>query len=252
VNGVSGRRTNTIEVRYEPSADGGVGEVTFYHAELALCVILPFVKLDTLAFYRLELALMRSISINVSDNTRVFKIYNGVVDKESRGGGRVEDVEVVVFDPRAVEIGRGVCSCMEGNGVLGIALLASPYKVGVDPNLSKGDVSRDFVLPILIEKDKGVLPRITAVVLAPSEAWVIGIVYLDTELGNVGDGTRCGRKGDSRVIRSESDWFFTLNVVICHVALNLIKDLRDEEEVLDGGVITEGGGEDLVVELSVP
>jgi len=28
--------------------------------------------------------------------------------------------------------------------------------------------------------------------------------------------------------------------------------LRDEKEVFDSGVVAEGGGEDLVVELSVP
>ena len=168
MDSVSGRRTNAIEVRDEPSADGGVGEVTLHHAELALGVIFPFVELDTLAFHRLEFALMRPISINVSDNARIFKFYDSVVDEKSRGGRRMEDVEVVIFDPRAIEIGGGVCPCMKGNGVFGVTLLASPYEVCVDPNLSKGDVSRDFVLPILIEEDEGVLPQITTVILAPS------------------------------------------------------------------------------------
>ena len=105
VYGVSGRGANTIEMRNESGANRSVSEVTFYHVELGLGIVFPLVELDTLAFYRLKLALMRSIPIDVSNNTRVFEIYNGVVDKESGGGGRVKDVEVVVLDPRTVKIG---------------------------------------------------------------------------------------------------------------------------------------------------
>jgi len=252
VNSVSGRGANAIEMRDEPSADGGIGEVAFHHAELALGGIFSLIEFDTLAFYCLELALMRSIPINVSDNTRILEVYDGVVDDESRGRRRMEDVEVVIFDPRAIEIGRGVCPCVKGDRVFGVALLASPHEVSVNPNLSKGDVSCDFVLPILIEEDEGVLPRITAVILAPSEAWMIGVIYLDTKLGNVGDGARSGREGNGGVICGKPNWFFTLHVVIYHVTLNFVKNLRDKEEVFDGGIVTEGGGEDLVVKLSIP
>jgi len=88
----------------------------------------------------------------------------------------VEDIEVVIFDPRAVEIGRGVCLCVKGDGVLGIALLANSYKVSINPNLSESDVSCYLILPILIEEDEGVLPRITTVILAPPKTWMIWII----------------------------------------------------------------------------
>jgi len=176
VDGISGGRTNAIEMRDEPSVDRGVSEVVFHHTEFALGGVFPFVKLDTLAFYCLELVLMHPISVDISDNTRVLEIYDGIVDEESGSGGGMENVEVVIFDPRTIEIGRGVCACMKGNGVLGVALLANSYKVSIDPNLSKSDVSRYFVLPILIEEDEGVLSRITAIVLAPPKTWVIWII----------------------------------------------------------------------------
>ena len=243
---------NTIEVRGESSADCCVSEVVFHYAEFALGGVFPFVKLDMLAFYRLELALMHPISINVSDNTRVLEIYDGVVDEKSGSGGRVEDVEVVIFDPRSIEIGRRVCTCVKGNGVFGVALLANSYKVSIDPNLSEGNVSCYFILSVLIEEDEGILSQVTAVVLAPSETWMIGVVYLDAKLGNVGDGTRSGREGDSGIIRGKPNWFFTLHIVICHIPLNLVKDLGNEEKVFDGGIVTESGGEDLIVKLSVP
>jgi len=43
-----------------------------------------------------------------------------------------------------------------------------------------------------------------------------------------------------------------LHVAVQHVTLNLLKDLGDEEEVFDCCVVAEGGGEDLVIKLSVP
>jgi len=252
VNGISGGRTDAIEMRDEPSTDGGICKVAFHHAELALSDIFPLIKFDALAFYCLELALMRPIPINVSDNTRVFEIYDGVVDEESGSGGGMKNVEVVVFDPRAIEIGRGMRTCVKGNGIFEVTLLASSHEMSVDPNLSEGDVMSYLILSIFIEEDKGVLLRITAIVLAPSWTWMIGVVDLCAKLGNIGDGAGCRREGNSGVIHSESHWLFALNIIVCHVALNFVKNLRDKEKVFDGGIVTKGGGEDLVVKLSVP
>jgi len=242
---------DAVEVGNKPSVDGSVSEMVLYHTKLALSIVLPSIKLDSLALYHLELALMRPISINISDYARVFEVYNGIVDEESRSGGRVKNIEVVIFDPRAVEIGRGMCMCMKGDGVLGISLFANSYDVSVNPDLSKSDVLCNLILPILIEEDQRVLPCITTVVLAPPSSWVVRVIKLFSELGNVGNGARSGGKGDGGVIRSESDWLLALNVIVQHVPLNSVKDLRDEEEVFNGGVVTKGGGEDLVVKLSV-
>jgi len=164
----------------------------------------------------------------------------------------VENVKVVIFDPRSIEIGRRVCSCVKGDGVLGVALLTNSYKVSIDPDLSEGDVSCYFILSVLIEKNEGVLPRITAVILAPSETRMIGVVHLDAELGNIGDGTRSGREGNSGVIRSEPNWFFTLHIVVHHIPFDFVKDLGNEKEVFDSGIVAEGGGEDLIVKFSIP
>ena len=195
---------------------------------------------------------MCAVSVHVSDNTRVFEIDNGVVNEELGGRGWVENIEVVIFDPRAIEIGGGMCLHMKRNGVFRVSLFADSYDVSVNPNLPESNVMCYLILSILIEKDKRVLPHITTVVLAPPDSWVIWVVELLSKLGNVGDGTQGGRERDGGIIRSESDWFIVLNVFLRHVTLNLVKDLRDEEEVFDGGIVTKGGGEDLVVELSIP
>ena len=241
-----------VKVRNKSSANGGIGEVAFHHTELALSSFFPSIKLNSLTFYCLEFALVCLIPINISNNTRVFEVYDGVVDEESGGRGRVEDIEVIILDPRAIEIGGRVCAPLKGNGVFGVSPLANSYNVSVDSDLSEGDVLRYFILPILIKEDEGVLPHITTVVLAPSSSWMVRVVKLFSKLGNVGNGARSGGEGDGRVIHSESNWFVALNIIVQHITFNFVKDLRDKEEMFDSGVITEGSGENLVVELSIP
>jgi len=214
MNGINRRGTNAIEMGNESGMDGSISEVAFHHAELALSAFFPPIELDSLVLYCLKFTLMHSIPVYVSNNTRVLEIYNGVVDEESGHGRGMKNVEVVILDPRAIEIGGGVCTRVEGNGVFGVPSLADPYNVSVNPNLPKSNVSRYLVLSVLIEEDKGVLLCITTVVLTPSSSWMVRVVEFLSELGNVGDGTRCGRKGDSGIIRSKSDRLITLNIFI--------------------------------------
>jgi len=214
VDGVSGRGANAIEVGSESDANGSISEMALYHTQLALSVIFSFVKFNLLALYRLKFTLMCLIPVDISDNTGVFEVYDGIVNKESGGRRGVEDVEVIVFDPRTIEIGSRVCMCMEGNGILRVAVLASPYKMSVNPNLSEGDVTCHLILTILIEEDKRVLPHITAVILAPSSSWMVRVIKLLSELRDIGNGARCGREGDSGVVLSEPNWFVVLHVIV--------------------------------------
>jgi len=214
VNGCSGRGTDAVEVGNKSGANCGTGEVLFHHAEFALGTVFPLVKLNSLALYHLKLALVCPISIDVSNNTRIPEIDDGVVDKKSGSGRGVENVEVVIFDPRAIEIGSGMCTCMKGDGKLRVAMLASPYKVSVNPDLPEGDIACHLILPILVEEDKRVLPHITAVVLAPSISWMVRVLELLSKLRDVGDGARCGGEGNGRVVPSEPNWFVVLYVVV--------------------------------------
>jgi len=203
-----------VEVGSESGADSSVSKMALHHAQLALSAIFPFVEFNLLVFYCLEFTLMCPIPVDISDNTGVFEVYDGIVDEESGGRGRVEDVEVIVFDPRTIEIGSGMCTCMEGNGILKVTVLVSPYKVSVNPNLSEGDVVCHLILTILIEEDKQVLPHITAVVLAPSSSWMVWVIKLLSELRDIGNGARCGGEGDGRVVLSEPNWFVVLHVIV--------------------------------------
>ena len=192
VDGISGRGMDMTEMGNELGANSSVSKVSLHHTEFALGTVLPFVKLNSLALYRLKFTLMHSISINISNNTRILKIDDGIVDEKSGCRGGVENVEVIIFDPRMIEVGSRMCTYMEGNRVFGIAMLASSYEVSVDANLSKGDIACHLILPVLIEEDKWVLLHITVVVLTPSVSWMVWVVKLLSELRNVGDGTRCG------------------------------------------------------------
>jgi len=214
VDGVSGRGTDTVKMGNKSGANSSVGEMSFHHTELALGTIFPLIELNSLALYRLEFTLMRSIPVNISDNTGILEIDDGVVDKELGSGGGVENVEVVIFDPRAIEIGGRVCTCVEGNRKLGVTPFASSYKVSVDPNLPESDIACHLILSVLVEEDKWVLPRITAVILAPPSSWMIWVVKLLSKLRDVGDGTRRGREGDGGVILSKPNWFVILHVVV--------------------------------------
>jgi len=183
---------NAVKMRNKSGTNGGVGKVSFHHTELALGTIFPFIKLNLLALYRLKFALMRSISVNVSNNTGILEINDGVVNEESGSGGGMKNVKVVILDPRAIEIGGGVCTCMKGDRKFRITTFASSYKMSINPNLPEGNIVCHLVLSILVEENEWVLPHITVVILTPPASWMVQIVKLIRELGDVGNRTGCG------------------------------------------------------------
>ena len=252
VDSINGRGANAVKVGNEPCASSSMSKMSLHHTEFVLGIALPPIKLNLLALYCIEFALVCLISINISDNTRILEIDDSVVDEETRGGGGMENIEVVIFDPGAVEVGSGMCACMKGDRILRVTPFAEPYNVSIDTNLPKGDILCHLILSVLIEEDKQVLLCITAVILAPSSSWMIWVIKLLSELRDVGDGARCGGERDGGIVLSEANWLITLHVIIRHVSLNLLKDLGNKEEMFDGGVVTEGGGEYLVIKLSVP
>ena len=181
-----------VKVRGESGVDGGISEMAFHHTKLALGIIFLPIELNSLALYHLKFALMRLIPIDVSDNTRVFEIDNGIIDEESGGRGRMKNVEVIIFDPRMIEIWCGMHSCIKGDRVLGVAALANPYNVSINANLSKGDVACHLILTILIEEDKWVLLHVTMIIFTPPSSWMVRVIELFSELRDVGNRTGCG------------------------------------------------------------
>jgi len=93
-------------------------------------------------------------------------------------------------------------------------MLASPYKVSIDANLSEGNIVCHLILTILIEEDKWVLPYITAVVFTPPISWMVWVIELLSELRDIGDRARCGGEGNGRVVLSKPNWFIALHIVV--------------------------------------
>jgi len=90
VDGISGGGADTIEMRNESGTNGSASKVSFHHTEFALGAVFPFIEFNSLVLYRLEFALMCSISIDISNNTGILEIDDGIVDEESGSGGRME------------------------------------------------------------------------------------------------------------------------------------------------------------------
>ena len=186
--------------------------------------------------------------MHISDDPRVFKVDQSVIDKKATSRRRVEDIEVSVFDPNAVEVGRGKCSGMEGGRVLAIALASYSYKVSIFSNAPIRDVSSRLCLSFLIEEDNGVEVRLSPIVSYPSLSRVFGILKIASEGRGKSDRLRGGgRPSDSGVVLGEANGFIRVDTIFTHVWINEVEDARDEEKVLYRLEVAVGGFEGLVV-----
>ena len=89
---------------------------------------------------------------------------------------RVENVEVSVLDPAAIEVGRGICLGMEWGGVFGFALALSADRMSLFVNSPEANIFCYFRLVLLIEEDKGVMTRVASVEESPSNTWMGGVI----------------------------------------------------------------------------
>ena len=63
--------------------------------------------------------MLRSESMNVSDNSWVPQVEKGIIDSNATSGRGMEDGEFCVLDSSSEEVSDGVRASMEGNGVEG-------------------------------------------------------------------------------------------------------------------------------------
>jgi len=87
--------------------DCGMGEVPLHCQKLGLSVIFGIVQLHSSPLHVSQLVLVCSVPVYVRNDPWVFKVDEGIVDKEAASGRGMKNVEVSVFDPSAVEVGRG-------------------------------------------------------------------------------------------------------------------------------------------------
>ena len=88
-------------------------------------MVLLLVELQTLPLDTSESVVVGPESVYVGQDPWIPESYEPSVDKKSGGVSRMEDVEVSIFDPMTVEIGRGICFGIEWSGVLSFFLALS-------------------------------------------------------------------------------------------------------------------------------
>jgi len=156
--------------------------------------------------------------VYISDDPRVFEVDQGIVDKEMTSGRGVKNVEISIFDPDAIEIGRGESSSMKGGGVLAGALVPNTDKVSIFVDTSITDILGSLRLSFLIEEDDGVKVGLSAIVLHPSFTRVVGVLKVAGEWGSKTNRFRrgCGLS-DGGLVLSEANRLVTIDAIIAHV-----------------------------------
>ena len=160
----------------------------------------------------------------------------------------MEDVEVSIFDPNAIEIRGGECSSVKRGGVLAVTFASYSYKVSVFPNTPVRNILGGLRLSFLIEEDDGVEVRLSPVVSYPSFSRVFWILKIASEGGGEPDRLRRGSgPSNGGVVLGETNGFVRVDAVLTHVWVNEVKDTRDEEKVLYRFEVAVGGLESFVV-----
>jgi len=142
----------------------------------------------------------------------------------------VEDVEVSIFDPSTVEIGRGEGPSVEGGRVLVGTLATNTDQMSVFVDTPVTDVLSSLCLSFLVEEDDGVEVRLSSIILHPPFTRVVGILKVASKWGGKVNRLRGGSgSGDGRLVLSEADRLITVDAVVIHVRLGEVKNTRDEK-----------------------
>ena len=164
----------------------------------------------------------------------------------------MEDIEVSVFDPNAVKVGRGKYSSVKGGGILMVPFASYPYKMSVFSNAPVRDISSRLRLPFLIEEDDGVKVGLSPIVSYPSLTRVVWVLELTSEGGGKADRfRRGGRPSDGGVVLGETDGFVRVDTIFTHVGVNEVDDARDKEKVLHRFEIAVRSFEGFIIESIV-
>ena len=190
--------------------------------------------------------------MHVCNDPWIFEVNKGIVDKETTGGRGMEDVEVGVLDPRAIEVRRRKGLSMKGGRIFAIALASHSYKVSIF-NAPITNVLSRFRLSFFVEKHDGVKVGLGSIISYPPFTRVVWVLEVTSEGRSKANGLRrgCG-SSNGRLILCKADWLIAVNTVFAHVRLSEVYDAGNEEEMVDRFEIAVGGLEGFVVKTIVP
>ena len=188
----------------------------------------------------------------VSDDPRVFEVDQGIVNKEAASRRRMEDVEVSIFDPKAVEVGRGERSSMERGGVLAVTFASYAYKVSIFINTPVANVFGSFGKSFFVKKDDGIEMWLSPIIPCPPLTRVVGILEVASQGGCKPDRfRRGGGSRDGGIVLGESDRFVSVDTVFAHIWIDEVDDTGDEEKVLYRFEVAVGGFKGFIIESVV-
>ena len=191
--------------------------------------------------------------MHICDNPWVFKVNEGVVNKEMTSGRGMKDVEVSVFDPGAIEVRGGEGPSVERGRVLAIALASHSYKVSVFSNAPVTNVLSCFRLSLFIEEYDGIKVGLGPIVSHPPFARVVRILEIAGEGGGKANGLRRGHgSSNGGLVLREADWLVTVDAVLTHVWFSEIYDAGNEEEMVYRFEIAVSSFKGLVIKTVVP
>ena len=168
--------------------------------------------------------------MHISNYSRVFEVNEGVVDEDSISGQGVEEPEVSIFDPNAIEVRRGEGSSVKGCGILTSAFATDADKMSVFVDTLVANVLGSLCLSFLVKEDDRVKMGLSPVVPYPPLTRVVGILKITSKRGCDADRLGGGSgSGDGRLVLGEVNGLIAVDAIVGHVWLGEIKDVGYEE-----------------------
>ena len=97
-----------------------MGQIPLAIQHLLLGTALLTVKIKTLSLDVFQLVVLCTKHVNVSYNSRVPKVIEGIINDKAGGATGIEDSVISVLDTWAMEVGGGVRTCVEGGAIDGL------------------------------------------------------------------------------------------------------------------------------------
>ena len=107
------------EVGLEAHMDCCMGQVSFTIQHFLVGIALLVVKVKTLSLDVFKLVVLCMEHVDISYDSRVSKVVEGIIDDKMGGAAGMEDGVVSVLDTRTMEVWGGIGTCIKGGAIDG-------------------------------------------------------------------------------------------------------------------------------------
>jgi len=113
------------EVGLEAYANCSMSEVSFTIQHLFVGIALLIVKVKVLSLDALKLVMLCMEHVDISYNSRIPKMVEGIINNKAGGGAGVEDCMVSIFNTWTIEVRGGIGLCMKRSAIDGFVFALS-------------------------------------------------------------------------------------------------------------------------------